>query len=602
VGYVHPLVTRPNSSLTVVVGLTALLSIPLAVAAGVAHSPRWYPLYDLAMTEMRVRDVGLAHPPLVGLPGRLGGFGLQGSHPGALSFYALAPTYRLLGSTAWGMEVGVAVLNAVAVGVALVIARRRGGLWACLGVAAGLAVAMRAFGPEIMTHAWNPFMPVLWWVVFLLAVWSVLDDDLPWLPVAVFAGSFCAQTHISYVVMVGVLGGLAVASVVGRAWQERGEPAQVRRAGVWLAGSAGLALLLWAPALVEELRSGTGNLTVVVEGFRDPLTPPIGLRDGLEIWFSRLDPWGFVTGEAHGGPGATLRAVALLLAWAASVVLAWRRRDESLLRLDLVLAVSLVVGLLSLTRISGVPWFYLHLWGWGTAALLAVATVWGLAVSVDAAGELPEGWRRRGPAVLAVGLVLVVGSSTWSAAYREEPVASLTEGIRGVAPAAVETLRRDGAPGGGPDGRYLVQWVDPVAIGDQGWSLLSELERVGLDAYVTPAFATGARDHRVLSPGDAAATATVTLVVGPPIEEFRHRQGAVELSYFEPRTRAEQARFAELRELVEAEMAAAGVDPGVLDVSLFLAGQQPGLSPEAGAALAEMQQLGLPLAVFVEPT
>ena len=261
-----------------------------------------------------------------------------------------------------------------------------------------------------------------------------------------------------------------------------------------------------------------------------------------------------------------------------------------------------MVGLFSLTRISGVPWFYLHLWGWGTTALLAVATVWGVAAAADV--EPSDRWRRRGLAVLASGLVLVVGSSTWTAAYRQEPVASLTEGIRGVAPAAVEALRRDDAPGGGPEGRYLVEWVDPVAIGDQGWSLLSELERVGLDAYVTPAFATGARAHRVLAPGDAdaTATATVTLVVGPSIEDFRRRPGVVELSYFEPRTRAEQARFAELRDLVETEMADAGADPGVLDVSLFLAGQQPGLSPEAGAALAEMQELGLPLAVFVEPT
>ena len=43
-------------------------------------------------------------------------------------------------------------------------------------------------------------------VLFLLAVWSVLCDDLPMLPVAVFAGSFCMQTHISYLGLVGARG------------------------------------------------------------------------------------------------------------------------------------------------------------------------------------------------------------------------------------------------------------------------------------------------------------------------------------------------------------------------------------------------------------
>jgi hypothetical protein len=335
----------------------------------------------------------------------------------------------------------------------------------------------------------------------------------------------------------------------------------------------------------------------------------VGVGEGLDLWFSRLDPWGLLTGEATAGAGPTVRAVVLLLAWAGSVVAAARLRRSSLLRLDLVLGLALVVGLVSLTRISGVPWFYLHLWGWGTTGLVLVATGWSAAAAVvrprapAGDGAPPDdrpaaGLARWGPVALAGGLLVVAGVFTWDTAHREEPVANLTRGVRGVAPAALDALRRDDAPGGGPDGRYLVEWVDPVGIGDQGWSLLSELERVGLDANVGPAYAVGARDHRVIEPGDA--TATVTLVAGPRIDELRARPGAVELSYHDPRTPAEQARFAGLRRQVEAGMRAAGVDPAVLDVSLLLAGQQPGLSPATRADLVEMQELGLPLAVFVE--
>ena len=45
------------------------------------------------------------------------------------------------------------------------------------------------------------FLPLLWWVVFLLAVWSVVAGDLPMLVVAVAAASFCAQTHVPYLAM-----------------------------------------------------------------------------------------------------------------------------------------------------------------------------------------------------------------------------------------------------------------------------------------------------------------------------------------------------------------------------------------------------------------
>ena len=54
---------------------------------------------------------------------------------------------------------------------------------ALLGFAAILAWLLSYYGPEILTQAWNPYMPVLWWLLFVLAVWSVLCDDWALLPV-----------------------------------------------------------------------------------------------------------------------------------------------------------------------------------------------------------------------------------------------------------------------------------------------------------------------------------------------------------------------------------------------------------------------------------
>ena len=105
----------------------AALALPFVIAAIVLLTRDWYPVLDLAMTEFRVRDVGGPHTPLIGLPGRIGEFPEQGSHPGPLSFYLLAPTYRLLGSSAWSMEVGTIVLAIAAIGLVLWIVQRQFG-------------------------------------------------------------------------------------------------------------------------------------------------------------------------------------------------------------------------------------------------------------------------------------------------------------------------------------------------------------------------------------------------------------------------------------------------------------------------------------------
>ena len=102
-------------------------------------------------------------------------------------------------------------LDAAALALCLWMGYRRGGLALALGLTAMLAVLTRAYGAYLLTLPWNPYMPVLWWIVFLLAAWSVLDDDLAMLPVGVVAGTMCMQTHISYL---GLVGGLSLFVVV----------------------------------------------------------------------------------------------------------------------------------------------------------------------------------------------------------------------------------------------------------------------------------------------------------------------------------------------------------------------------------------------------
>ena len=211
----HP--GRTIAAATLVVGL------PLLVALVALRGAQWYPVLDLAMTEYRVRDVFGAHTPLIGLPGRIGTFPNQGSHPGPLSFYLLAPTYRALGASSWALEAATVAIHLAAMATALWIGQRRLGWRGVAVVGALLALVVRGYGQVPLTQPWNPYLPLLAWIVVLLAAWAVLCGDHVMVVPLVVAASYCAQTHVPYLGLgVGmVVLGLASPQHVERAMAQR---------------------------------------------------------------------------------------------------------------------------------------------------------------------------------------------------------------------------------------------------------------------------------------------------------------------------------------------------------------------------------------------
>lgn len=631
---------RRGKVLALVAGLTAVAGgIPLAVALGVLHNPRWYPLLDLAQTELRVRDVGSGHPPLVGLAGRLIGYGVSGSHPGPLSFYSLFPFYKLFGSSAWALEAATASLNLVAMGLAIWMGHRRGGLHGALGMAAALALLGRAYGADWLTEPWNPYMPMLWWTVFLMAAWSILCDDLPMLPIAVFAGTFCMQTHIPYTGMVGGMGVLVVGATVLAFWSRRHEAGAGRRLLRWALPSLALLAVLWVPPIYDQLTRDPGNLAIIKENFVHPPQveqadgtlaeePTVGPSTAAKTLLANLD----VTTLARGGQrdnaadsGTNVIGLALVAVWTAAAALAWRRGYSDVLRLHLVVAAALGLGLFSISRILGFLWYYLVLWSWGTMTLTVVATIWTAALFVrdrtspapfteaEEAGEAGQGppaeqgnqrtLRLLATAGLAAVLVTATASFTYDAAHTEFPAARESRSLRHIAPTVVAALASGDLPGGGKDGRYLVVWdEDALAIGSQGYGFLNELERQGFDVGVRQMHATGAVPHRVLDPADA--TASVNYVIGQAnIDRWRSTPEAVEVTFFEPRTPAQLERFDELHAEVVAGLRDAGLNDLVtlLDNKLFLVGLDERTPPDLADKVGEMMDLGLPTAVFVAP-
>lgn len=595
-----------------VAALIAVLVLPLAVAAVALHRP-WYPVLDLAMTELRVRDVGGVHTPLIGLPGRIGNFPKQGSHPGPLSFYALAPVYRLLGSSSWGLLASALFLNAIAIGATVVVAARHGGIRLAVVISAMVGMLTLGYGIGTLSQPWNPYMPLLFWLLALVCVWSVLAGDVALLPVAVVAASFAAQTHVPYLGLCVGMAALVTASLV---WQARHAPARSgarRSIARWSVASVVLAGVLWAPVVVDQLIRDPGNLSMLWHHFTSPPEKPVGFGKGLQLVLLHLDVVGFV-GSRGGADGSLVRAssdpsgsvvpgVIVLAVWLGSVVAAWRARLRDVLRLDLVIALALALALYSMARIFGKVWYYLMLWAWGITALvvLAVISTIVLLAARRLGARAREQWARAG---IAVAVAVTVGSSallTARAADAVVPADRLSTTIGAVLPPTVRALEAGTNGATGHRGTYLVTWSDAFYFGSQGYGVLSELERRGYHVGALDPWHVPVTPQRVLAPSQA--TAQVHFATGRTIDEWRAKPGAVEVAYFDPRTPAEHAEFDRLRARVRDELTRDGLsdDLDLVDGNLFGATLDTRVPAATRKRMERMLYLGQPGAMFIAP-
>jgi hypothetical protein len=371
--------------------LAALL--PIAVATARAINRDWIPVGDHAFFVIRARDVLTGHHPLLGT-GSSGSLsaGTDLNHPGPLLFDWLALPVRLFGSGA-GLALGIALLNGLAVIGIAVVAYRRGGpllATAATAIAAGLCWAM---GSELLFEPWQPHSLLLPFLCFLMLVWSLACGDLVVLPWAAGVGSFILQTHLSYGLLVPVLGAWAVLGlVVALDRQRRRDPRSwpgLRRRALRAAAVAGLVLVAcWAQPLVEQFTSdGPGNLTRLAR-IRDPAFGTIGYGRGARIlatvvsvppWWLRPSFSNAIKGWQVPSPGLAAASLSLL-----TVVLAgcaWdarRRGDREAFHAVATAAVVLVGGLATAGRVPfgnfGIPAGQ-YRWLWPLAAFVSFAVV-----------------------------------------------------------------------------------------------------------------------------------------------------------------------------------------------------------------------------------
>ena len=603
-----------STKATVVILLTAAVVVPLFVALISLGRIHWSPVLDLAMTELRVRDVGTRHTPLIGLPGRIGNFPEQGSHPGPLSFYLLAPTYRVLGSTSWSLEVGTVLIHTAAVAAVLVLAFRRGGARFALVTAAMMAVILRGYGANVLTQPWNPYLPVLAWMVVLLAAWSLLEGDSIALLYFVVAGTLCAQTHVPYVALVGGLGSIVVVWLILRANVRRLAFADVPMPGLrrWSLVSLVVGVVLWLPPVADQIRHTPGNLSMLSDYFRNPPEADIGVRNGLQLLFEHFNVVRLFTAALQHSdyfkttaltmPGSAIPGAIVLLLWVAAFVQAIRMRHRALIHLHSIIAVGIVLGLLAMIRIFGVVWYYLTFWGWGLVTLTVLAMLWTAIETSRRAWPARREQITRVTAYVAVG-VLAVSSLTfmWSAAHVDPPENYLSAPLGAVVGPTAKALDDGVGAATGHDGRYQVTWSDVAYFGSQGYGLVNELERRGFDVGVNSLFRVPVTPQRVM---DAAqSTAEVHFATGSYIDEWKSKPGVVEVAYVDPRSDAQKAEYEKLRAEVDGQLRQLGLDElaDQLDTNLFGVQLDQRVPRSLNVVIDHMLQLGQPTAVFIAP-
>lgn len=304
------------------------------------------------------------------------------------------------------------------------------------------------------------------------------------------------------------------------------------------------------------------------------------------------------TPVARSCPGLAVVAV-----WAVAAVASLRVGSRALVRLHLVVAAGLVLGVVAMARVLGKEWFFLMLWAWVVAGVLLLAVGWSALLVVTSRFPAP---RRRRATDLATAVLLamaVVGPAAQTAGAVDvdapEPQLSSTLG-RVVSPTVAALERGDGAATG-RDGRYVVMWDDSVYFGSQGYSLVRELERAGLAVGTPGTWHVPITDHRVIEPADA--TAAIHFATGDFVGRWRGVPDAIEVAYVELQNATQRAEFADIRSAVIDDLRSDGLDDVVptADGNLFGASIDERVSERTQRRMARMLELGEPTAVFVAP-
>lgn len=397
--------------------LTAAVAAPIVLSLVRAIRRGWYPVGDNAYFVLRARDVLTEHHPLLGTWTSASiQTGRDVNNPGPLLFDIFALPAKL--DPRVGVAVGAALLNIACVVVGVVVARRRGDSTRVYGVLAAMAALVWTLGSELVIDPWQPHALLFPFLLYLVIVWNLLDGDVAVLPLAVGVASLLVQSHLSYAVIVPVLGllglvgaGLVIRSRLRHSSDQASVLRRSARRSVVLALVVGL--LAWLQPIAEQVSAEDGNLGRVLASTGAPdgrVGPQAAVRYAAAVL---VVPPAWARPSAGrppvpaGTPELPLAALALTGLGVALLLAGLRaRRAGSRLRVAGVVTASAAI-LLAVVTIAALPL--------GPIAPLAahqVRWLWPIGVFTVVAGVVAlAGRMRHTPRVLAATAVVLALAS-----------------------------------------------------------------------------------------------------------------------------------------------------------------------------------------------
>lgn len=554
----------------------AMVAPPIVAVLALAFRT-WHPTDDLAIVDLRVRDVFTSHPSLTGLFSRPGW-----NHPGPAMFWLIALVARPFGNPTWATRAGNALVEAGLIAW-LAVATARAGLRYVLAAAAVTGLLYVAILSTIIREPWNLNLPLIGFVLVLFLAVLVATGHVAHVIGLAIAASIVVQTHIGFALPVAaaiVFALVCVALDIRR----HGPPPKWRSIALVTVAAT---VLLWLPPIVDLLVNWPGNLGKIVKYFAAGDYAHVGMSSATGIFaseFKWLPPW--LGGREHlasfsifaktSARAWLLIPVALLVAGAAA---AWRTRRSVDRRCVALAATLFVATILAISR-ADEPRAYTFEWRVVVAAYIVVVCVQALVA------WLPHPQTAQYVAGALAVAIAVWGAVDLSVRIVEGGASPLQTRARALA-AMLPALDR------APHDRVLVRPAGNTLHGLFD-GVVNELDRRGVDVRVDP------RQGRIFGGNRRGLPAGVDEVwyvseVGSPVPGLLREPGARLVASTSPLSHAENEELDRLQTRVREQLRKAG-RAGLsqhLDRSLFalIVGSVPGVDQNAARRISALNAL-----------
>jgi hypothetical protein len=519
-------VRRPTERVTVV-AITLVALIGPCVWAVVSR--RLHAVGDIALIELRTRDVLSAHPPLVGAYSRYGW-----SHPGPLEFYLFAIPNRLLGRDFAALRLTSLLFNSAALIAVGWVARRRGAA-ALAALLAGLTGLVWGLDPNALADSWNVTIAVVPFLLTIVACWCAwCGDRWAWL-VASVAFSFVFQAHIGFGVVLAPLVLVTMVRLLVKDRHDPGAPTTTFRE-VSIGVAAGLLLAL--PALADVLAHWPGNLGRLLRWSFAHHEPTVGLSQGIRLigratslsfpLHARFpNQFVFVIGSIDLGwlPGSVLALLTIAL------VLSARRDMAAEVWLCTALVITWIAAVVAASRVTQPLAFWLVEWlqplawlTWVAVALVGWRLLRPIVASRLGTHQLRQATAATAVAVLAVGTVAYARGSLDADEHD-----TTTRPIEAFVAAAQHVDRSQPV--------HIEYGGDPFSAGTVFLAVANELDRSGFTLCVDTEFANQFGSARV-----CRGRGDLSLFIRDEPTALEPPQGATVLAISDPLVAADRAR------------------------------------------------------------